>query len=115
MTDDTPRFHGRVSASDAEGRGPGQTLGRFRRQRRHRPGFVEPDGLCEDRLRWIHRSMRHVLRTAVERKTDPENMPASWLTPRRQQGAECPRCGGTIATARVAGRSAYFCPQHQGR
>ena len=61
----------------------------------------------------LHRTLRRVLRKAIEARTEPDQMPRSWLLPRREVGAECPRCSGTIRRKQVSGRSSYWCPSHQ--
>jgi formamidopyrimidine-DNA glycosylase len=61
----------------------------------------------------LHRTTRRVLRTAADRKADPERMPRTWLLPHREEGEPCPRCGGLIERIRAAGRSAYLCPRCQ--
>lgn len=69
--------------------------------------------LDDDRIANLHRALRHVLRIAIERRADPERLPGSWLLPRRQVNARCPRCGAVLQQTRVAGRTAYFCPECQ--
>ncbi len=69
--------------------------------------------LDEDLLRSLHRTMRRVLRTAVDRKADPDKLPRTWLLPRRREGASCPRCDGKIVKKTVAGRPTYLCPSCQ--
>lgn len=80
---------------------------------------IHPDaktkGLSEEQVAALHRAMRQVLSVAIERQADPDRLPKSWLLPRRQQGAQCPRCHGPIKRIRAAGRSAYICPQCQGQ
>jgi formamidopyrimidine-DNA glycosylase len=61
----------------------------------------------------LHRALRHVLATAVERQADPGRLPRGWLLPRRESGAECPRCGAELARRTVAGRTAWYCPRCQ--
>jgi len=56
---------------------------------------------------------REVLETAIEREADPERLPGTWLLPHRDEGARCPRCGGSINREVVSGRGAYFCDSHQ--
>jgi formamidopyrimidine-DNA glycosylase len=78
---------------------------------------IRPDtrtgALDADHLRRIYRTLRRALRTAVDRRADPDQMPKSWLTPRRRRGGACPRCGGDIRRAQVSGRTAYYCATHQ--
>lgn len=57
--------------------------------------------------------MREVLRTAIKAKADPARMPARWLLLHRKKGKNCPRCGVTLMTASVSGRTAYYCPKCQ--
>lgn len=71
--------------------------------------------LDDDRANTLHRALRHVLRLAIERQADPERLPRSWLLPHRREGERCPRCGGAVDQLKVSGRSAYFCPDCQGR
>lgn len=78
---------------------------------------IRPDakagGLSGERMTALHRAMQHVLRVAIERQADPDRLPESWLLPRRQEGAACPRCGAGIKRMSKAGRSVYFCPKCQ--
>jgi formamidopyrimidine-DNA glycosylase len=57
--------------------------------------------------------MKHVLRTAIDRKADPDQMPKSWIIPHRHGDQTCPKCGGPIKSMKVAGRTAYYCPKEQ--
>lgn len=78
---------------------------------------IAPERPCEDlsddEIGTLHRAMRRVLETAIERRADPEKMPDSWLLPRREKGERCPRCGGEIEKSSVAGRSSWFCQSCQ--
>jgi formamidopyrimidine-DNA glycosylase len=61
----------------------------------------------------LYSTMQSVLRTAVHCHADPDSFPDSYLLPRREKNAECPRCGNTIQKISVGGRSAYVCPSCQ--
>jgi formamidopyrimidine-DNA glycosylase len=61
----------------------------------------------------LHRALRHVLRTAIDRGADPEAVPATWILPRREPGADCPRCGRPLERGEVSGRATYRCPRCQ--
>ncbi len=76
------------------------------------PKITVPD-LRERDLGHIFHVMRRVLRIAIERLAKPSDFPESWLTPRREPGQACPRCGGEIERISVSGRNGYFCPNHQ--
>jgi formamidopyrimidine-DNA glycosylase len=71
------------------------------------------DQLDEEDLHAFYRTLRHVLREAVERQADPAQFPDTWLIPHRSPGASCPRCKGKVQKVRVGGRSGYFCPACQ--
>lgn len=74
---------------------------------------VAVDMLDDDGVASLWRSARRVLENAVEYGADPEAMPGTWLLPHREDGADCPRCDGTIRKTRVSGRATYFCDEHQ--
>jgi len=64
-------------------------------------------------LRRLHRQLGRVLRLAVERGADPGQMPRTWLTPRRVDGARCPRDRGTVRAYSSGGRRGFRCPDCQ--
>lgn len=66
--------------------------------------------LDERELRRVFRTMKRVLRTAVDRQADPRRLPRSYLIPRRGRSAECPHCAGELESIKVSGRTAYYCP-----
>lgn len=66
-----------------------------------------------EEMKRIYRVMRRVLRTATDRKADPDNFPRTYIIPRREEGRSCPRCGGTVEKIKVNGRGTYLCPQCQ--
>lgn len=74
---------------------------------------VPLNDLSASSLRDLYRAMRWVLDAAVEAGVDPAHMPEEFLVPRREKGAECPRCCGTLATIKTCGRTAHFCPRCQ--
>jgi formamidopyrimidine-DNA glycosylase len=65
-------------------------------------------------LRTLHATIREVLPAAAEYGAAPDSLPAGYLTPQRGRDAPtCPKCGGTLETPKVAGRTAYLCPACQ--
>lgn len=76
-----------------------------------------PAALGDPALAELYDSMREVLQTAVECGAGSEQfldrLPKDYLLPHRAVGERCPRCGGKIAHATIAGRSSYFCPNCQ--
>lgn len=79
----------------------------------HLPPKRKSNTLTEQETKQLYRKMRYVLALAIDRKADPTGVPVSWLLPHRQKGQACPRCNKTIRQARVAGRSAFWCPNCQ--
>jgi formamidopyrimidine-DNA glycosylase len=65
----------------------------------------------------LYRTTRKVLKTAIARgggaEEGTDRLPKSFLAPRREQGASCPRCRGRIEILKFSGRTAYFCPACQ--
>lgn len=74
---------------------------------------AEPRSLDRTTRKRLFRTLKSVLHKAIECRVDPEKFPRSFITPRRREGAPCPRGNGTLVKKTVAGRSSYFCPQCQ--
>lgn len=74
---------------------------------------VRADELSEDCLSELHDTMGRMLKKGVAVEADYSRLPDGWLIPNRKKSDECPRCGGTIISAKVGGRTAYFCDKHQ--
>ena len=70
-------------------------------------------GLSEKELKSIFDHIGEVLRTAVDRNADVSDFPQNYLLRDRRKGAKCPVCGIELKTAKVGGRTAYFCPHCQ--
>ncbi len=69
--------------------------------------------LSEKEIDALFDSMHTVIDAAIEARAKPEEMPQSFLLPRREEGATCPRCGGRVNKTTISGRSTYFCPSCQ--
>jgi formamidopyrimidine-DNA glycosylase len=69
--------------------------------------------LQDAEVRRLHRQLRRVLETAVERHVDPQHVPRGWLLRHREDGSRCPRGNGVIERITAVGRSSYVCPQCQ--
>lgn len=61
----------------------------------------------------LHRAMQDIMGLVMEKNADYSQLPGDWLIHNRTDGADCPRCGGTITKKTVGGRTAYHCPDHQ--
>ena len=57
--------------------------------------------------------VRSVLTTASSLTPTEPVYPSDWLLQRREPGADCPRCRGTVERIDLAGRPAYLCPECQ--
>lgn len=71
------------------------------------------DRLSAAEVKTIFATMRKILTTTIERKDRGDDYPPRYLIHHREEGARCPRCGGTIARSIVFGRTTYFCARHQ--
>lgn len=65
----------------------------------------------------LYRRMKKVLNAAIDRGAGSEDflerLPSEFLLPRREEGAQCPVCETPIRTAKISGRTAYYCPRCQ--
>lgn len=73
----------------------------------------EVKALSADSVGELWRVVRRVLEKAADVRSEGGEVPGSWLLAHREEGEECPRCGGAIQKERIAGRSSYLCPDHQ--
>lgn len=69
--------------------------------------------LKEDSLSDIYRSMKKVLKTAIDKKVQVSDFPKSYLIRHRSEGDSCPKCTGKIKKIKISNRSTYFCSKHQ--
>jgi formamidopyrimidine-DNA glycosylase len=69
--------------------------------------------LSEARVGELFAAMHRLFGGALQVHADYSALPGDWLVHNRTEGADCPRCGGTIAKKKVGGRTAYYCPGHQ--
>lgn len=74
---------------------------------------LRADDLDDDQVKELHGAIRSVLRRGAKHGGDVDQLPDSWLIPNREDGADCPRCGGRVKKATISGRSAYFCAECQ--
>ncbi len=70
------------------------------------------DRLSEDEVKALFTAIRRVMQQTIEFKSREADDPPRFLIQHRQEG-RCPRCGGTICRTIVAGRTTYYCVQHQ--
>lgn len=69
--------------------------------------------LSEERVSDMYDAMRDILAAVSDTDMDYGKLPEHWVIHCRDEGADCPRCDGTIRKATVGGRSAYYCDSHQ--
>src|SRR5882762_2286299 len=63
----------------------------------------------------LFRATRYILEKAIAAKADMNQMPKSWLLPHRSKRGKCPRCGRKLRSAKIGGRTAWFCGNCQKR
>jgi len=64
-------------------------------------------------IKRLYRATRRVLHLAVARNADARRFPRHYLFPHRDIGSLCPRCKSPLASLRMTGRTAIFCPHCQ--
>jgi formamidopyrimidine-DNA glycosylase len=64
-------------------------------------------------LEKLFEETRRVLKTAIERGANPQELPDHFLLSHRFEGEKCPRGNGGIRKIKAAGRTAYYCPACQ--
>jgi formamidopyrimidine-DNA glycosylase len=69
--------------------------------------------LRPDEIRRLHGTIRRVLQRAVAQLSRYGHPVGRFLNARGEDDARCPRCGRPLRTARIAGRTTYFCPHCQ--
>ncbi len=74
---------------------------------------TEISRLGDKALTKLFRATHDILGKAITAKADVNRMPKSWLLPRRGKGGKCPRCGRKLRSARIGGRTAWFCAHCQ--
>jgi len=71
--------------------------------------------LSDEDLDHLYKVMNRVMTKTIEKKAQPSDFPRSYLTPRREPGADCPgKCTGKIEKKYVSQRPTYYCPRCQG-
>jgi len=76
---------------------------------------TQVSALKEKTVTKLFRAARYILEKAIADKADANLMPKSWLLPHRGKGGKCPRCGRELKSARIGGRTAWFCAHCQKR
>lgn len=76
---------------------------------------TEISRLGDKALTKLFRATHYVLGKAITARADVNRMPRSWLLPHRGKGGKCPRCGRKLSSAKIGGRTAWFCAYCQKR
>jgi formamidopyrimidine-DNA glycosylase len=76
---------------------------------------TEMSRLGDKALSRLFRATHYILERAIAGKADVNRMPKSWLLPHRGKGGKCPRCGSELKSAKIGGRTAWFCAHCQKR
>ena len=63
----------------------------------------------------LFRATHYILERAITARADTNQIPKSWLLPRRGKGGKCPRCGRRLKSGTIGGRTAWFCAHCQKR
>jgi formamidopyrimidine-DNA glycosylase len=74
---------------------------------------AEVSHLGRERVKKLHKSMGEVLRTAIDRKANPDALPRSYLMPHRHGDGKCPTCDSGLKQKKISSRTSYYCPNCQ--
>ncbi len=77
--------------------------------------FTKIIDLEEEKLKEIWKQLQKVLKKTINRHAEKDKYPSNFLYTHREDGAECPICGGTIKRRKFSGRSSYYCQKHQNK
>jgi formamidopyrimidine-DNA glycosylase len=69
--------------------------------------------LSESKLKDLFNSMKNILKESIKHETAGGKFPDDYLLNYRKNDSECPKCGGKVKMKTIAGRSSYFCINHQ--
>jgi len=69
--------------------------------------------LDEEATERLFQSIKDVLKTAIDKQANPEELPGTYLIPHRKKNGKCPKCGSSLKKEKVSGRSSYFCSKCQ--
>ena len=83
--------------------------------RAHMHPATEAARLSDNDLRRLFRATHYVLEKTIALKTDFNRLPKSWLLKHRGKRGKCPRCGRTLKSATIGGRTSWFCAYCQKR
>jgi formamidopyrimidine-DNA glycosylase len=78
---------------------------------------IHPKALVSDlsakQIKTIYTQMQKVLKMAVGLKGQWSKFSKSYFIPHREGDGLCPNCGEALSSAKVAGRTTYFCKRDQ--
>lgn len=75
---------------------------------------TKTEDLKEKDLKEIYKQMEDVLEKGIKALSGEDtDYPKNFLIPIRNEGEECPVCGGKIEKKKIGGRSSYYCKEHQ--
>lgn len=69
--------------------------------------------LNKSQIKDLFRQMQEVLKTAIDKKADPDEFPDDYIIPHRGEDGICPKCGGPVERIKINNRGTYFCPKCQ--
>ena len=69
--------------------------------------------LSDSDVKLIYQKMQEVLKEKIDANMEHRVLPESYILSHREEGAECPKCGGSIQKIKVSGRNGYYCPRCQ--
>lgn len=69
--------------------------------------------LTDKQIKKLHQNMRRIFKTSIKNQAKVKSLPDHYLVGHREDGADCPDCGGQIKRIEISGRGCYICPECQ--
>lgn len=71
------------------------------------------NNIHHDKIKEMHKIMKNVIQTALDRQRKHEKLPESFIIPHRNKNGRCPRSDTPLKSMKISGRTAYYCPDCQ--
>lgn len=69
--------------------------------------------LDDEKITEIYNMMNEVLKMAINRDLNNQELPDSYIIPHRRKDGKCPNSDTKLKTIKIAGRTSYYCPECQ--
>ncbi|MEJ2588155.1 MAG: hypothetical protein P8165_11390, partial [Deltaproteobacteria bacterium] len=74
---------------------------------------MKTDRVNDRSFQTLFNVMKDVLTKAIACGAKPDELPGTYIIPRRAKDGECPKCGTKLSKITISGRSCYYCRRCQ--